>query len=108
MPIRDALVELQATWGSFEVVEGAAAGADTLARQAARDLGLPVREFRANWQRYGKAAGALRNQQMLDYLLEADQRLVLAFPLPQSRGTWDMVQRAKRVGIETRVFAPNN
>ncbi len=124
-PIRYALAKLQAAWGSFEVVDDGmslkrctrsvqriavmpsdARGADTLARQAARDLGLMVREFPANWKRYGKAAGMIRNQEMLDYLLTAEQCLVLAFPLPLSRGTWDMIQRAKRAGIETRVFAP--
>ncbi len=105
-PIRRALAELQAAWGSFEVVEGGARGADTLARQAAQDLGLMVREFPANWRRYGKAAGMIRNQAMLDYLLEADQRLVLAFPLSQSRGTRHMVAIARAAQVETREFAP--
>ncbi len=107
-PIQHALAELQAAWGSFEVVDGGARGADTLARQIAQDLNLPVREFPADWERYGKAAGMIRNQKMLDDLLEADQRLVLAFPLPQSRGTRDMIRRAEKAGVETRVFAPNN
>lgn len=107
-PIQHALAELQAAWGSFEVVDGGARGADTLARQIAQDLNLPVREFPADWERYGKAAGMIRNQKMLDDLLEADQRLVLAFPLPQSRGTRDMIRRAEKAGVEARVFAPNN
>ncbi len=107
-PIQHALAELQAAWGSFEVVDGGARGADTLARQIAQDLNLPVREFPADWERYGKAAGMIRNQKMLDDLLEADQRLVLAFPLPQSRGTRDMIRRAEKAGVETRVFAPTN
>ncbi len=124
-PIQHALAELQAAWGSFEVVDGGARGADTLARQIAQDLNLPVHEFPADWEPYGKAAGMIRNHdgatlarrqggaswtlhRMLDDLLEADQRLVLAFPLPQSRGTRDMIRRAEKAGVEARVFAPNN
>ena len=41
------------------VVEGGARGADSWARLTARELGLPVYTFEANWDKYGKKAGVL-------------------------------------------------
>lgn len=48
------------------VIQGEARGADTLGRKAAEALGIPVLSFPANWNRYGRGAGPIRNQQMLD------------------------------------------
>ncbi len=86
------------------VIEGEARGADTLARKAAEELGIPVEPYPANWTKYGRAAGVLRNQQMLD---EGKPDLVLAFhpDISKSKGTADMVRRAKKAGIRTYVFA---
>lgn len=57
----------------------------------------------ADWNRYGKAAGRIRNQQMLD---EGKPDVVIAFvdkPLVESRGTNDMVSRAKKAGLPVYV-----
>ena len=85
-----------ASSGVSFVVEGGARGADRLARQAAIALGIPYATVEAEWTRYGKAAGALRNQAMLDQHPDAAQ--VFAFPLPQSIGTLDMIRRSKDAG----------
>lgn len=77
------------------IIEGEARGADRLARQAAEELGLQVEPWPADWDRYGKRAGAIRNQQMVD----SGADLCLAFPLPQSRGTFDCIERAEKAGI---------
>jgi len=57
----------------------------------------------ADWDRYGKAAGPIRNREMVD----AGADLVLAFPLPgpwsRSRGTWDCVGAAEAHGIPVQV-----
>lgn len=79
------------------VIDGLAWGADNLGHKAARALGYKTRRFPADWARYNIYAGPIRNQQMLD---EGDPDLVLAFPLANSRGTADMVYRAKKAGIE--------
>ena len=60
----------------------------------------------ADWGRYGRAAGPMRNGQMLDALVsgpvapadDAHDRLVIAFhdSLSESRGTADMVGKARR------------
>lgn len=80
------------------VIEGGARGLDSLARVVAEGLGYEVVEFPADWQKHGKRAGPIRNQQMLD---EGKPDLVIAFhhELGQSRGTRDMVRRALRAGL---------
>jgi len=85
------------------IIAGGARGADTLAVRAARDCGLEFREYPAQWQRYGRSAGPIRNQQMID--MEKPQ-LVVAFheDIDSSRGTRDMVARARRFGISVLVF----
>lgn len=95
--IEDALASLPK---DSVIMEGGARGADGHARFAAKVLGLRVETYPADWDIYGRAAGSIRNQKMLD----AGADLVLAFPLPGSRGTWDMVRRAERAGIEVRVW----
>lgn len=89
------------------VIEGEASGADTLGREVATELGIPVLPFPAQWSRYGRAAGPIRNQQMLD---EGRPDLVLVFHhnLETSKGTRDMLNRARRAGIEIGVFCPTS
>ena len=98
------LRELSALQSVEVVIEGEAPGADTHARHAAEQLGIPVLHFPADWDRHGRAAGPLRNQQMLD---EGKPDLVLAFTdgLNTSRGTADMVARARRAGVPVRLIS---
>jgi hypothetical protein len=72
-----------------EIIHGAAAGADTLAGDWAAERGVPVRLFRANWEKHGRAAGPIRNRQMLD---EGKPEIVIAFP--GGCGTRNMVRQA--------------
>lgn len=83
------------------VIEGEAKGADTLAREVAEELGVPVLPFPANWVRYGRAAGPIRNRQMLG----GKPDLVIAFHnnIGESRGTKNMLGLAKDAGIPTRL-----
>jgi len=89
------------------IIHGAARGADTLAKFVAEKIGLKVindgKGFPADWKRYGKGAGPIRNQQMLD---EGKPDLVLAFHenINESRGTKDMVNRARGVGVKVEIF----
>lgn len=80
------------------IIEGEAKGADTLARLAAEECGLKVERYPANWNEYGKAAGQIRNRQMLN---EGKPDLVVAFSddLDNSKGTKNMVSIAKSAGI---------
>lgn len=85
------------------ILHGGASGADALADEVGRSLGFSVKVLYAQWHTYGRAAGPIRNQAMLDL----NPSLVLAFHpnLPVSKGTGDMVRRARGKGVEVRVFA---
>ena len=81
------------------IIHGNAIGADQLAGDAARQLGLSVRAYPAEWERYGKSAGYRRNTQMLD----ESPDLVLAFWDGQSKGTAHTIAEARRRGIPIHV-----
>ena len=76
------------------IVHGAANGADWLAGDWARQRGTHADIFPADWRKHDKAAGPIRNQQMLDAGCDG----VIAFPLSGSIGTYDMIERAKKAG----------
>jgi hypothetical protein len=71
-----------------------APGADQLARDYAIDRGLKDVPFPAPWTRYGHAAGAIRNQQMID---EGKPDIAIAFP--GNTGTADMTRRVRAANI---------
>lgn len=50
-----------------QVVCGTAKGADTLGKRWARENNVPVKDFPADWQTYGKSAGHVRNWDMGEY-----------------------------------------
>jgi len=85
------------------IIEGECRGADLLSKAVALELGFKVERFPAEWELYGRAAGPIRNQQMLD---EGKPDLVLAFhsEIEKSRGTEDMIRRAEREGIPVRLI----
>lgn len=90
--------------GATIIIHGNANGADKLAKTAGKELGLlpdKIRAYPADWKRFGKRAGPLRNQEMIDreHLPEQPIDLVLAFPTADSIGTWDMVGKARLAGI---------
>jgi hypothetical protein len=84
------------------VVHGAARGADTIAGRLARQRGLVVRSYPAQWGRWGRKAGVLRNQQMLD---AERPDIVYAFQLNNSKGTGDMIRRARKALIAVVVLS---
>lgn len=85
------------------VIHGGADGADRLAGWVADELHLEQIVERADWNRYGKGAGVIRNQVMLD---QHRPDLVLAFrSYGKSRGTDDMVRRAEAASVETFVIS---
>src|SRR5688572_4984394 len=105
--IIDKMIELDLAWDMDSVViEGEAEGADRLARISAEGHGVKVEKYPADWKTWGRGAGPIRNQQMLD---EGRPEQVWAFftDLKTSRGTRDMVRRALNenvpvVAIEAR------
>lgn len=83
------------------VIHGGADGADSLAGMAAAKRGLQVEVYRAKWFEYGKAAGPIRNQQMID-----DGKPTVARGYRRgfhSPGTDDMTRRLERADIPHEV-----
>lgn len=85
------------------LIQGGSRGADRSAAECARGLGIKVVTVPADWRTYGKAAGPIRNQRIIN---DFKPDLVLAFP--GGRGTADMVSRAKNAGIEVRFPVSEN
>jgi hypothetical protein len=83
---------LDALDGVTEVVSGCAAGVDRDGEAWAERKGIPVRRFPADWKRYGRGAGPVRNREMAAY---ADA--VALFP--GKRGTESMFEEARKAGI---------
>jgi hypothetical protein len=84
-----------------EVVCGEARGVDTLGKQWAIKNNIPVKSFPADWDKYGKAAGYVRNEQMSDY---ADSLIVVMYiedehKMVGTRGTTHMLNIAKEKGL---------
>lgn len=79
----------------LRIVEGEQRGADLLAREYAVNNQIPFRAFPANWAKFGRAAGSIRNKQMLD---EGLPNLVVAFP--GGIGTANMIRQSRERSIE--------
>lgn len=92
--INRALAHLHATRGITVLIHGAAPGADKLADDWAAEVGVHRLPFPADWERHGKAAGPIRNAQMLRI---GRPQAVVAFP--GGTGTLDMIQQAQAAGL---------
>jgi hypothetical protein len=85
--------------GMKRVISGGAHGADSLSERIAKDFGLDHRHIQAEWSKFGRAAGPLRNQEVI---LEAE--VVAAFPLAESKGTQDDIRKARAAGKQVFIF----
>lgn len=79
------------------IIHGAARGADHLADFTSNFLGIRAVAFPADWEKHPKAAGPIRNRQMLS---EGKPHLVVAFP--GGKGTADMCAIAEKAGVSVR------
>jgi len=76
-------------------------GADWIADEWCREFNVTTERFPANWRKYGKGAGPMRNRAMLD----THPDLVLAFRADgPSPGTDDMIREAQRRRIPVKVI----
>ncbi len=74
-------------------------GADYLAEQWAYKHGITVERFHPDWDKHGKAAGPMRNSDML----AANAQAVIAFWDGESSGTLDTITKARKMGLKVRV-----
>ena len=73
------------------ILSGGCRGADAIGERYAIENGYEIRKFVADWDKYGKAAGPIRNEQMA---IEADY--IICFWDYKSRGTKSMIENAKK------------
>jgi hypothetical protein len=71
------------------LIQGGANGADLLAKEYAQFHNIPRIEVKADWSKHGRAAGPIRNKEML---LEFPNAIVIAFP--GGAGTANCVKQA--------------
>lgn len=85
------------------LIHGCCRGADMIAHEIAKEIGMEIVTFPAAWDRFGKKAGPIRNERML---LEGKPDRVVAFhdDLRRSKGTAHMVKIAMKAGIYTAVY----
>jgi hypothetical protein len=81
------------------IISGHASGADKIGETYARTYKMQVKLFPAEWDKYGKSAGPIRNRKMAEV---AD--LVIVFWDLESRGTKSMIKETLRLNKKLLVF----
>jgi len=85
-------------WNITEVVCGDARGVDSLGKRWAQENDIPVVSFPADWKKYGRRAGHIRNQEMAEYAAG----LVMVWD-GHSSGSSDMLVRAYNEDLKRHV-----
>lgn len=78
-----------------QIVSGGAKGVDTIGEDIAADFGIPLVVFPADWARYGRAAGPIRNE-----LMAKNADALIAVWDGRSTGTKHMMKIAKQLGLK--------
>jgi hypothetical protein len=99
--LRETLDHLLKDRGITAIINGGQTGADLHAHAWAEYRRIPSTKIKAEWKRYGRAAGPIRNGRMLE--LKPD--FVVAFE--GGDGTADMVKQARAAGVEVLDFREN-
>ncbi len=90
-------------WAGHVVLSGGAMGVDEVAEKEAKDRGVPFELFEADWKKYGRSAGPLRNREMI-----ASADSVVAFWDGTSRGTKSAINEALKQQKHLEVFFPDD
>lgn len=88
---------------TVEIVSGCANGADTLGEKYANEYGFLIKKFPADWDKYGKKAGYIRNNKMAKYATHC-----VVFWDGKSKGTEMMIKLAKENGLITQAVIYNS
>lgn len=88
------------------LMHGCARGVDTWAEDAARIIGATILRRPADWERYGKRAGMIRNEAMLNEARQAEDLRILMFWDGHSHGTKHMIDRCVALGIPHEIVRP--
>lgn len=80
-----------------KVIQGGAKGADDIAVQWCMERGVECQTYNADWDTYGRAAGPIRNRQMLE-----ENKNAKVFAFPGGIGTANCVKIAKELGMTVK------
>ena len=83
----------------IEIVSGHCIGADRAGELYAKRHNAELKIFPAEWEKYGKRAGIIRNKQMIDYISGFDNKIVIAFTSANTKGTRNTIALAKKKNI---------
>ena len=75
-------------------LSGGCNGADMIGERYARENGYPLTRYSAQWGKYGKRAGPIRNMKMAE-----DCDIVICFWDGKSRGTQSLISYANKNGV---------
>ncbi len=93
--LKEKVTEALKDIGGCEIISGNAKGADALGERYAKEHQIPLRLFPADWDKYGKRAGFIRNTEMANNATH-----LIAFWDGKSKGTKMMLQIAKEKGLK--------
>ena len=89
----------------MEIVSGTCYGADQLGERYAQERKLCCKQFPAEWKRYGRKAGPIRNRQMADY---ATHLVAFWDGNKTHSGTWDMIRTATKLNLHVEIVQFSN
>ena len=98
----DVLETFREKYPTMELMHGGAKGADSWAHHWAVNKNIKTRVFKAEWNIYGKAAGVIRNTEMVWQKPD----IVIAFP--GGTGTADMIKQSLKAELKVIQVDPNN
>lgn len=95
----ETIIYILQVWGiPLEVISGGAKGADTLGEKWANENNIPTIIFYPDWEKHGKAAGPIRNKDIISAATH-----VLAFPSRTGRGTQHSIRLAQEQNKEIHI-----
>jgi hypothetical protein len=87
----------------IEIVSGTANSADKLGERYANENKYHITRFPADWDKYGKSAGYIRNEEMAKYA-----EVLIVFGDCKSKGTKHMIDIARRYNLKINVITFDN
>jgi len=81
-----------------EIVSGGAKGADALAERYANEYAIPIKLFLPDWKKFGRAAGVVRNKDIIAYC-----DMAIAFWDGASKGTKSSINICGKTGTRVEV-----
>lgn len=93
--IRAIIQLLVQTYTNVIIIAGECIGVDLMTKSIALEMNLTYHGYPANWNAHGKAAGPIRNRQMLE---EGKPDMIVAFSddIANSKGTKNMLSISKK------------